>query len=308
MRLATMIDSIRPILPAPLGVDVAAFYLHGHGETRAWTAAEVEEAKLHYKYLLPIYVTYTDFQTPEIDADGALEQCNNLGITFGAVAGDFEQGIMARAHAVNYPLRWNHELSHAGRYGLGYTSRSSVWGIAGMDGKWVGGYDSTAQLEGYEAHQYTDKGGGGAYDVSVIDLDRVPLFSTAPVQKEGFLMALNDQEQEDLKAKVEALYNTIVPVGGHSYLEEVHDALARLEMVFEPAVNQALASFDQNVAWIETALKAITDKVNGLTATPSGTVPAVTLSPEALGQIADSVMTAFAAHFAKVASPPAASS
>lgn len=178
MPVVTMIDSTHVISPAPAGVVVAAFYLRGNGASRGWPKAEVDRARALYSALLPIKVAYNNFGDPEGDADDAVAQCLALGIDHGAIALDIEANRASQAQAAHYPARFTARLhSHGPQwFCLGYTSRSTVAAVAGCDAVWSAGYNGRADLEGYEAHQYADTGGGGQWDWSVIDTDRVPLF------------------------------------------------------------------------------------------------------------------------------------
>ncbi|MHB8490599.1 MAG: hypothetical protein ACYDA6_00070 [Solirubrobacteraceae bacterium] len=168
-----MVDSTSPV--ANPGVDTAAGYLYAHGQTRAWTSTDWARAAATYRHLLPIYVAYNNFNTPEADADSAAAQSKNIGVQPGeAIAVDIEANIAGQAGG--YTARWTTRLRSDGYTPEVYTSLSTAWVVPPGVGCWCAYYNGRASLDGHAAHQYADP---GAYDLSVVD-PSVPLHSTTP--------------------------------------------------------------------------------------------------------------------------------
>lgn len=167
-----MVDSTSPV-PNP-GVDAAAGYLYGHGQTRAWTGADWARAAGSYRHVLPIYVAYTTFATPTADADSAAAQARTIGVLPGeTVALDMEANVAAKSG--NYTAVFDSRLRADGFTPLDYTSLSTAWVVPAGERCWCAYYNNRATLDGHAAHQYADP---GSYDLSVVD-PSLPLHVTS---------------------------------------------------------------------------------------------------------------------------------
>lgn len=164
-------DSSTPPATWP-AVDGWGFYIGGD-TPHVWTAAEIAAAKLHVRYLLPIFTRSNPAQaSPAADAAAAIASCLALGLPPGKLVGfDLEAAV-----APAYVTTVDRLITAAGWRLAIYGELATVLNNSKPSGGyWVGDWDGVDADPSWTGKQYTD---AGPYDLS--EFDTPDLWDTRP--------------------------------------------------------------------------------------------------------------------------------